>query len=197
MACCSASSERLENLSVSSRSYVGEAPLLMQALTSGLPLTLSLVVDEFGTTINDQGNSSGIGNQTDLELLKALRLNADVVLTSGKTFRADSYKFPKSADLAVLSRFEPQIAVPVGRRFSWLRVGFVESVTDLRAAGYERIQVEYGASGLEALLESNLPLTLFLSSTSAQGLNIFLRKHDLQAWQLKVNDLFLAVVAWH
>ena len=171
-------------------------PLAMQSLAAGFKVSMSLAVDEFGSTVNQQGNSSGIGNDIDLELLKAFRRNADVVLTSGATFRADQYKFPKTADLAVLSTKQPVIQVPHGKRLTWIRSDFVGALSDLESAGYRRIHVEYGLTGLNALRSAGIPLVLFVSSDTPQGLDRFLAKQSIEAIRLELPGLLLAVVAW-
>lgn len=178
------------------RTLFGDPRLVFESLTAGLQLTMSMVVDEAGATVNSEGNSAGLGNQTDLELLKSLRRNSDVVLTSGETFRADKYRFPKSSNLAVLSHQEPDIEIPEGRKLHWMQSSFSSAIGELGALSYKRIQVEYGLTGLRELKREKFPVTLFVSSNSSEGLNTFLAANELVGHQMQVSDLFLAVVAW-
>lgn len=179
------------------RALAGDPRLILESLSAGLSRTMSIVVDATGGTVNDDGNSAGIGNATDLLLLKALRRNADVVLTSGATFRADEYRFPKTADLAVLSHSRPAIEAHEGQRLHWLQSGFREAIEALWAEGYRHIQVEYGLSGLRELQNARVPIVLFVSSVTSEGIDAFLLKHGLTGKMVRVSDLFLAVVAWH
>lgn len=179
------------------RALAGDPRLILESLSAGLSLTMSIVVDAEGNTVNSQGNSAGLGNATDLILLKALRRNADVVLTSGATFRADQYRFPKTADLAVLSHSRPEMEAPEGQRLHWLQSGFREAIEDLWAEGYRHIQVEYGLMGLRELQKAQVPILLFVSSATAEGVDAFLLKQGLTGQIVRVSDLFLAVVAWH
>jgi hypothetical protein len=178
------------------RALAGDPRLILESLSAGLSLTMSMVVDEAGGTVNDIGTSAGIGNATDLLLLKALRRNSDVVLTSGATFRADEYRFPKTADLAVLSHSRPAMEAPEGRRLHWLQSGYREAIEDLWVEGYRHIQVEYGLSGMRELQIARVPILLFVSSVSAEGIDAFLLKQGLTGKVVRVSDLFLAVVAW-
>lgn len=70
------------------------------------PVTASLVVSNDGQTISEMGSSKGLGNETDLQLLKWFRARSQIVLTSGKTAFAEEYRYPSSAELAILSRSE-------------------------------------------------------------------------------------------
>ncbi len=171
-------------------------PLAMQSLASGLKTTTSLVVDEFGKTVNELGSSSGIGNAVDLELLKGLRRNADVVLTTGATFRADQYKFPKTSDLAVLSTRQPVMQVPQNKRLTWIKSDYVKAFSDLESAGYHRIHVEYGMTGMNSLRSARYPIVLFISSVTSQGVDRFLEEQRMTGLKIELPGLFLAVVAW-
>lgn len=170
--------------------------LVFDGIVAGLKTTFSVVVDRFGSTVNRQGNSSGLGGETDLKLLKALRRNADVVLTSGATYRADSYKFPKNADLAILTRSQIDLEIPKGKALHLLRSGYPEAVSELRAMGYSKIQIEYGLTGLRAMVDSGESFTLFLSSRFESGIRTFLSELRLESEIFGMNDLFFAVLAW-
>jgi len=174
----------------------GSLPSLLDAMISGFRFTASLVVDRNGSSIGPNGNSQGLGNATDLELLKALRRNSEVVLTSGKTFRADKYRFPSSADLAVLTREGVSIAVPEGRRLILLSGGYQRSFEELRDA-YGAVHVEFGEAGIRELSSNGHLDALFVSSTSASGVEAYLSREGLEGARFDLADLFLAVVAWH
>lgn len=174
----------------------GNLPSLLEALISGFRFTASLVVDPKGSSIGPNGNSKGLGNATDLELLKALRRNSKVVLTSGRTFRADQYRFPSAADLAVLTREGVSITVPEDRRLLLLSGGYQSSFEELRDA-YGAVHVEFGETGIRELVSNRYLDALFISSTSADGVEAYLGREGLDGARFELADLFLAVVAWH
>jgi hypothetical protein len=137
-------------------SYRLASPSFFKQLVSGFAVTASLVCDEQGRTVSPLGSSKGLGNATDLELLIALRRQANVILTSGATFRADEYRFPRSADLAVLSRQSVDIEVPAGRKFHLIASGFGEAIDELLNRQYGRIHVEYGLAGITEVVAKGL-----------------------------------------
>ena len=144
MACLLASSERPRSLSL---------PVELEGLIRAASITSSFVVDSEGAVATPAGSSLGIGNPTDKKLLSALRANAQIVLTSGQTARADNYRMPKTADLAILTRtgVEDLNLVPKpGQELHILGTevgGFVGALKHMQAIGYERIHVEYGPTG--------------------------------------------------
>lgn len=64
----------------------------------------TLVASEDGLLVGPDGSSKGIGNELDLQLLLALRSKADVICTTGKTARAESYRSSRFAPIAFLTK---------------------------------------------------------------------------------------------
>ena len=176
--------------------YESDPAAFFKEYVSGFSVTASLVADEFGGTVSSQGNSKGIGNETDLALLIALRRQSEVILTSGKTFRCDQYKFPRSADLAVLTSQNLEIEAPAGQRFTLLRNGYTSSIRELKNAGYSRIQIEYGVTGIAQLVEQSQLDALVLSSQSITGLRALSEKLGVEPNVAELSDLYVGLVAW-
>jgi hypothetical protein len=176
--------------------YESEPAAFFKEYVSGFSVTASLVADEFGGTVSSQGNSKGIGNDTDLALLIALRRQSEVILTTGKTFRCDQYKFPRSADLAVLTTQNLEIEAPVGQRLTLLRNGYTSSIRELKIAGYSRIHIEYGVTGISKLVEERQLDALVLSSQSDVGLKALASKLGVDPIAVKLSDLYVGLVAW-
>ena len=165
-------------------------------LVSGFNLTASLVADEDGCTVSVQGNSSGLGNSTDLALLVALRRQSQVILTSGKTFRDDRYKFPKHADLAVLTNQELDLEAPEGQKLITSSAGYDQALSDLVSSGYGRVHVEYGITGIRTLVQAKTLDALFLSSRSQSGVLALAKDLMVVPIVLRLEDLYVGLVAW-
>ena len=165
-------------------------------LVSGLNVTASLVADGQGNTVSLMGNSSGLGNSTDLALLIALRRQSQVILTTGKTFRSDRYKFPKQADLAVLTNQEIDIAVPDGQKLILSHSNYLQALTDLKSAGYSRVHVEYGLSGIRSLVQANALDALLLSSQTRSGVSALAQDLNVEPIIFPLEDLYVGLVAW-
>ncbi len=163
---------------------------------AGFPITASLVCDEDGNTLNLSGSSAGLGNPTDLALLIALRRKSQVVLTSGATFRADEYRFPKSADLAVLTRGSIEIDVPTKRRLLILDSSYSKAVDDLVAEEYSRMHIEFGLTGIHELVSQSRLDALFLSSPSSAGVQKLAQKLGVKPTIYQLEDLWVGLVAW-
>jgi riboflavin biosynthesis pyrimidine reductase len=155
-----------------------------------------MVVGRSGETVTPAGNSKGLGNSTDLELLKALRRQCEVVLTTGLTYHLEEYRFPGKADLAVLSRSAMKASAPEGQRFLALSSGYCEALDDLAAEGYERIHVEYGLSGIKALIEAGRLDALTVSGVEKDSVAAFCADLDLRPRFFTEEDLVVALVAW-
>lgn len=168
----------------------------VRELVAGFAITASLVCDEEGNTVNQNGSSAGLGNQTDLSLLVALRRKSQLVLTSGRTFRADSYRFPKQADLAVLTNQSIQLEVPNGQRLFTKNSGYTEAVIELRAEGYSQIHIEYGITGIRELVAHRQLDALFLSSKSLSGLDKLAKNLAVTPSTYQLEDLYIGLVAW-
>ncbi len=177
-------------------SFSARVETYFKELVSGYDLTASLVCDENGNTVNREGSSAGIGNQTDLALLIALRRKSQVVLTSGETFRADQYRFPKFADLAVLTRGSIDIAVPVGQHLLILDSSYSRAIGDLISRGYLRVHIEFGLTGIQELVSQSRLDALFLSSTSLQGVHMLAQKLGVTPTIYCLEDLCIGLVAW-
>jgi riboflavin biosynthesis pyrimidine reductase len=165
-------------------------------LASGFNVTASLVADEFGNTVSQEGNSSGLGNSIDLALLIALRRKSEVVLTSGKTLREDRYKFPKGADLAVLTSHEVDMAVPAGQQLILSSTGYSEALAALKASGYQRVHVEYGVTGISSLVKEKAIEAMFLSSPKESGVLALAQRLNVKPVLLRLEDLYVGLVAW-
>ncbi len=176
--------------------YRLSSPAFFKQLVSGFAVTASLVCDEQGRTVSPLGSSKGLGNATDLELLIALRRQANVILTSGATFRADEYRFPRSADLAVLSRQSVDIEVPAGRKFHLIASGFGEAIDELLNRQYGRIHVEYGLAGITEVVAKGLLDALFLSSKSRDGVQRLSKNLGVEPTFIELSDLYIGLVAW-
>ena len=139
----------------------------------------TLVSNEDGLIVGQDGSSKGIGNQVDLQLLMALRSKADVICTTGRTARAESYKASRFAPLAFLTKsreslseipavvepgshenifIEPQVGVDP---FNWAN-------TELNNMGLASILFEGGPSSLEHLWLADLPIQLVFSIAECQ-----------------------------
>ncbi len=150
---------------------------MFDSLCSGVMISGSLVTSETGKFVDTEGTSNGISSATDRAWLGALRRNSQVVLTSGKTFRAESYRMPKTADLAVLSNAgvsTHDLVIPEGRNLHLLgpMESFTAGVHKLRQLGYGRIHLEFGPTGMREVLGSNLRPSVFLSGPSRQSLEL-------------------------
>jgi len=165
-------------------------------LVSGLNVTASLVADGHGNTVSSLGNSSGLGNPTDLALLISLRRQSQVILTTGKTFRSDHYKFPKQADLAVLTNQEIDIAVPDGQKLILSHSNYLQALTDLKSSGYSRVHVEYGLTGIRSLVQANALDALLLSSQTRSGVSALAEDLNVEPIVLTLQDLYVGMVAW-
>jgi hypothetical protein len=177
--------------------YTTPAAEYFRQLVAGLSVTASLVCDETGITVSKEGSSAGLGNETDLALLVALRRHAQVIVTSGKTLRADNYRFPKSADLAVLTNHEVDLVAPEGQKLLVSSYGYVQLVNELARSGYERIHVEYGITGMKEILEADVLDGLFLSSMHRSGVEELSKELKVSPIILELGDLYVGLVAWH
>lgn len=157
-------------------------PALLSAINKA-EITSSFVVDEIGSFVNEAGNSKGIGNQTDLELLRALRAKSEVVLTSGLTARAEQYTMPKHADLAIFTArgvsglgLKPRAGQKLQILTPPLVTGYQAAISAIKTQ-YQFIHVEFGWEGTKAI-RNHIDLFI-LSSKQRQGIDIFVEKLDL------------------
>jgi hypothetical protein len=172
----------------------------------GFPITASLVADAQGSTTNSTGNSKGLGNAVDLQLLLALRRKSDVVATSGRTFLAEEYKMPSESDLAVFSRSPVDVThLATGQKqklhvFEGASGGskISSSVAILQGLGYEKIHCEFGEFGTAELIQNHCLDALFLSSRSSRGADLLAAKLAVEpTLRFELGGLSVAIVAWH
>lgn len=134
----------------------------------------TLVSNEDGLLVGQDGNSKGIGNHVDLQLLMALRSKADVICTTGKTARAESYKASRFAPLAFLTKSReslseiPAVVEPGSHENIFIEPSadidpFIWANTALNNKGLTSILFEGGPSSLEALWSSDLQIQFVFS----------------------------------
>lgn len=176
-----------------------QLPAKLQDLIEGSSITTSFVVDPQGKSINETGNSAGIGNQTDMLLLRALRANAQIVLTSGLTARADRYRMPRTADLAIFTRAgvaSLELNPKPGQNLVLIdgqhAPNYLSALQHLGTLGYQRIHVEFGVRGLMEIL-GHIELCV-ISSRDIAGPTAFLNATGItQTESFSLSDLFIAV----
>ena len=176
--------------------FEAAAPDYFRELVTGFSVTASLVADSSGNTVSALGSSAGLGNDTDLSLLIALRRQAQVIVTSGKTLRADNYRFPQSADLAVLTNFPVDLKPPPGQKLISDNSSYLGLLSNLIRTDYQRIHVEYGITGIKELLRSNALGALFLSSKQKSGVEKLASELGVSPVCLAHEDLCVGLVAW-
>lgn len=192
MACSQGSSERLANL-------LPALPVELKAIIAAAHVTTSFVVDERGSSVGKSGNSAGLGNKTDLALLRYIRSQSEIVLTSGRTARADQISMPKTADLAIftsvgietlnLAPSEDQALVLIGPEQA---SDYPAALEHLKLLGYLNIQVEFGESGLASVL-SRIQLCV-ISSRMPAGVELFMHRHGIaKTAYFVLDDLVIAV----
>jgi hypothetical protein len=198
--CWLASSARLRKLQLTDRSgSVQLTGAILDALCAGTLISASLVVSDEGLFVDPDGVSLGISSTTDRAWLAALRRNCEVVLTSGKTYRAEGYRMPKSANLAVISReFVDTSDLVVGEGRLVHVLGEMRDVSDaireLGSLGYSRIHVEFGPTAMRDLLASGVRVSLYLSGPSQRSLEQAARALGASIEHLaQVDDLHLGL----
>jgi riboflavin biosynthesis pyrimidine reductase len=73
---------------------------------------VNFAVDQSGASFGASGSSSDVSTELDRFLLGRLRSQADVIVTSGKTARAEKYKSSKHAPIAIFTTSGNLDAVP-------------------------------------------------------------------------------------
>ena len=141
----------------------------------GVRVRLNMIASVNGSSIGSDGTSETLTNRVDRTILGVIRAQADVVLVGAASVRAEGYRVPKRAPLAIVSssgdlaghRLEVQdgarvlLLLPEGREVPSVLPGGVEIVpvpategrmsvdailAALRALGLERVVCEGGAS---------------------------------------------------
>lgn len=151
-------------------------PSILEALVSGRRHTASLVCSPSGEFVDEHGTSKGLGGPVDKQWLISLRRSSAVVLTSGKTFRAEEYRMPKKSDLAVLSKSSVDTQTlnlqPGQRVIQFEHSSYSSAATELVRDGYRRIHIEYGPQGMRSLIESGFEFDLWLSGDSDKAVQL-------------------------
>jgi riboflavin biosynthesis pyrimidine reductase len=138
----------------------------------------SYAIDADGGTISDAGSSSGLSSPFDLELLKSLRSQADCIVTTGKTARAENYKASKFAPIAFLTRKPLSLkGIPAFSKpgefenilFSEFEdsVLFMEAKAALEKKGFKKLLFEGGASRLKDLVSQSKNVSLVASISNS------------------------------
>ena len=150
-------------------------------------VTASLVVSPTGSAVSTNGTSRGLGNETDLALLKWFRARSQIVLTSGKTAELENYRYPSRTELAILSRSQRNYDSLAKDREKVLFLSGVETylqaIDELTNLGFQRIHCEFGPSGFVDLVNEG-KVDGFVSSVEASGIERFAQLHNLSAAKL-------------
>lgn len=170
---------------------------LIQEISSAA-ITCSFVVGPDGEIASASGNSKGLGNDTDLELLKTLRSHAEVVLTSGLTARLENYRMPKHADLAIFTHRGVaglNLKPKAGQKLHILTPPTFQSYHAALSAltdRYQSIHIEFGPQGANELRDQ---IDLFvISGQSADGPKKFCEALQLsEIKQYSQPDLFITL----
>ena len=161
-------------------------------------ITTSFVVDSKGSIASAQGNSKGLGNESDLQLLLALRSHSEVVLTSGLTARVEQYKMPSNADLAIFTMQGVEalgLRPNPGQQLLILSppetISYKGALAQLRDR-YSSVHIEFGPRGFSDVLEQ-IDLVV-VSSKSEQGAAKFTASFDLLILdEIRLPDLFVTL----
>lgn len=161
-------------------------------------VTTSFVVDSRGSITSAQGTSKGLGNESDLQLLLALRRHCEVVLTSGLTARVEQYIMPSSADLAIFTRQGVdalELRPKPGQQLLILSppetVSYDEALAQLLNQ-YSRVHIEFGPRGFRNVLD-RIDLVV-VSSKSELGTDKFTASFDLLILEeIRLPDLFVTL----
>lgn len=134
----------------------------------------TLVLDKLGKTTGIDNTSKSISNEEDLLLLRTLRSNSDLIVTTGATARLENYRASKFAPIAFVTnhpeslRKIPAIADPgpcgnfflssAASDFNWL-------VEEVAARGFGKPLFEGGVRSLNQLIDCGAPMEIFISVT--------------------------------
>ena len=164
-------------------------------------LTASLVLGQAGNHVDVNGTSKLLGGPADLELLKFFRSRSSWVLTTGATARAERYRIPSKAKLAILSR-QGELALPetldaseVTLLGSDFPVSIASAIEHLENLNPGHIHLEFGPQTLLAALTEIDRLQIILSSEFETGASNFAEANNLVLGKPKVVDqLFITQV---
>ena len=164
-------------------------------------LTASLVLGQDGNHVDVNGTSKLLGGPADLELLKYFRSRSSWVLTTGATARAERYRIPSKAKLAVLSR-QGELALPetldasevtvLGSDFPMSIASAILHLENLDPGG---IHLEFGPQTLLTAHAEIDRLQIILSSEHGTGASKFAEANNLVLGKSQVVDqLFISQV---
>ncbi|MDA8901983.1 hypothetical protein N9I80_01400 [Aquiluna sp.] len=164
-------------------------------------LTASLVLGQDGNYVDVNGTSKLLGGPADLELLKYFRSRSSWVLTTGATARAERYRIPSKAKLAVLSR-QAEKALPetldasevtvLGSDFPMSIASAISHLENLNPGG---IHLEFGPQTLLTAHAEIDRLQIILSSEHETGASNFAEANNLVLGKSQVVDqLFISQV---
>ena len=164
-------------------------------------LTASLVLGQDGNHVDVNGTSKLLGGPADLELLKYFRSRSSWVLTTGATARAERYRIPSKAKLAVLSR-QGELALPetldasevnvLGSDFPMSIASAILHLENLDPGG---IHLEFGPQTLLTAHAEIDRLQIILSSEHETGASNFADANNLVLGKSQVVDqLFISQV---
>ena len=164
-------------------------------------LTASLVLGQDGNHVDVNGTSKLLGGPADLELLKYFRSRSSWVLTTGATARAERYRIPSKAKLAVLSR-QGELALPetldasevtvLGSDFPMSIASAILHLENLDPGG---IHLEFGPQTLLTAHAEFDRLQIILSSEHETGASNFAEANNLVLGKSQVVDqLFISQV---
>ena len=164
-------------------------------------LTASLVLGQDGNHVDVNGTSKLLGGPADLELLKYFRSRSSWVLTTGATARAERYRIPSKAKLAVLSR-QAELALPetldasevtvLGSDFPMSIASAISHLENLDPGG---IHLEFGPRTLLTAHAEIDRLQIILSSEYETGASNFAEANNLVLGKSQVVDqLFISQV---
>ncbi len=142
----------------------------------------SLLIDADGNTVGPDGTSKSISNSIDLQLLLALRSKSELIVTTGKTARAENYRASRFAPLAFITRkletleHLPAIREPGSHKNIFLKPNSTELDFDdlgqqLNELGFSTMLFEGGASSLGRMVitASHSQLVLTISNFGSIG----------------------------
>jgi riboflavin biosynthesis pyrimidine reductase len=130
----------------------------------------NILIDHNGSTTGLDGTSASLTRGRDRELLRAVRADAQIVITGGRTVREEGWFLPPHGLLAVMSQSQklPMHTCPDPER---VRVAgsFGELLTIVDESQSSRVLCEGGPSLVRFLLEHKVLDELFVSVLSEEG----------------------------
>lgn len=153
-------------MTMSSSGSRGMSPEVFSALatwTPGLTLRLNMVLDETGAYQDDTGTSRDLSNDRDRQLLRAIRRDADALLTGASSVRAEGwFPIPNGPTLVLTAGRAPLPPAPENAVTELVRLptfdrdalaGLCRAVA---TRGARRILSEGGATLATALLDADV-----------------------------------------